>query len=173
MLICDGGCDGCDAFENRWIKHCDIFSFCSDSQLLELKELNVAENRLPDLACLSSLYCLQTLLIPLNLLQSVGPLGDDAFLRLAFLDASYNYLDASALPALGELPSLTHLDLSGNDLGALPDDCGGFPQLKQLVVANCSLDAQALLPLSGLTCLEELYMVSRHEPSEWALVVFR
>lgn len=43
-------------------------------QLLELKELDLSENYLPDLACLAGLYCLQTLLVPLNTLRTVGPL---------------------------------------------------------------------------------------------------
>jgi len=128
------------------------------TSLLELKELLVGDNALPDLACLSSLYCLQTLIIPLNMIAAVGPLREDAFLRLSFLDASYNRLDGSALPPLGDLPSLAHLDLSGNDLGPLPDPVGGFPALRKLVLCNCGLDGQALLPLGPLPRLSELYL---------------
>lgn len=95
------------------------------------------------------------------------PPSDDAFLRLTTLDVSYNCLASDALQTLGDLPSLEHLDLSGNDLGALPSEVGPFSSLRKLVLANCGIDGAALLPLAPLPSLEELYMVRRAPCNTW------
>ena len=126
--------------------------------LVDLKHLDLTENAIPTLGSLSTIYGLQTLLLPLNMMSHVGTFPDDAFLRLTMLDLSYNFLSAETLPALSELPSLAQLDLSGNTLGPLQPVLGPFPALLRLLVANCGLDGADLLPLSALPALQELYM---------------
>lgn len=143
------------SLRGRRIKRVDPSGFHS---LSELKALDLGENGVSDLTPLAELMYLKELHVGANLVRSLDFRPDDQFLMVEVLDVGYNFLDAECLRALGDMPSLRILTISGNDLCNFPLVLGPFPKLEVMAANGCNLPSHALRALSPLPSLRELYL---------------
>jgi len=81
--------------------------------------VDLGENRLK-LEDLTSLPAVVEMRLHCNGIRAVAELPEGAFARLEVLDLSYNAMDAAAIERLAQLPNLRELDLTCNQLAALP-----------------------------------------------------
>lgn len=75
---------------------------------------------------------LQDFRIACNNIRQIGELR--GFAWLMYLDLSYNQLDISSVSRLEGLVNLKEVDLSGNNLGALPATMSSFKKLEKIVL---------------------------------------
>ena len=110
-----------------------------------LLHLDLSENFL-DLAPLGGLPALKELRLACNQIRDVYPddLEPGTFPALETLDLSYNALTIGSVLALGCLPVLRELDLSGNKLKALPASLAEFRGLEKLMLENNKFDDVAV-----------------------------
>ncbi|XP_028405734.1 X-ray radiation resistance-associated protein 1-like [Dendronephthya gigantea] len=106
---------------------------------------------------------LKTLELPLNKISGTVVLQDKDFVWLETLDLSCNHLTTNDVLALGVLPALKVLHLTGNQLSELPPEmCRSFPLNKgqrQSRFGNLEklwLDQNHLTDLNTFTCLAGL-----------------
>lgn len=111
--------------------------------------INAGENMLP-FESFRSFESLRQLEIPLNGLRGLKVSFED-FPSLEVLDLSYNNLSKDDILALGVLPKLRVLHLSGNQLRSLPPE-----MQKPHLVPSSDSDSQSLMPRFSL--LEILHL---------------
>lgn len=107
----------------------------------ELLYVDVSENFLP-LHPFGALPVLRELRMACNHIKHVGELY--GFENLLYLDLSYNSLTPEAVLELSAMPRLKEVDLSGNQLRALPADLSGFAVLEKLVLEYNKFDDNAV-----------------------------
>ena len=122
--------------------------------------LDASDNNLTSIEELSRLKLVE-LRVPVNSLQQINSF-EGAFSHLKVLDVSFNLLSAQAMAELSTLPQLTKLDISGNNVGALPlfGSDGAFPRLQVLIAERADLASQDLLCLQHLPRVKELRLSS-------------
>jgi len=118
-------------------------------EFVNLTHLDVSGNKLSleQLDCLSSV---QTLLISCSNIKHIHLPNKGVklegyhfgFPHLSVLDMSYNFLSPESVWQLTKLPSLTDLNLAGNDLPQLPPDLTAFKFLKKLSLRRNRLGQQ-------------------------------
>ncbi|KAJ3154860.1 X-ray radiation resistance-associated protein 1 [Geranomyces michiganensis] len=111
-----------------------------------LQTLRCGENSLP-FAKLGVLPGLRKLAIPCNGLTDLDLEVEGRYLCLEHLDVSYNRLTPAAIIVLASLPSLRSLDLSTNNLSALPDALIDMTRWRDRVI-------ESILPKEELDALE-------------------
>lgn len=85
-----------------------------------IRYLDLSGNRLTNLAGLTPLPVLHTLLLSGNCISGLAGCGTAAFLCLEVLDVSFNGLQPQSIQQLGLLPQLRQLDVSGADAMSYP-----------------------------------------------------
>ena len=142
-----------------------------------LRALDLSDNKLTNMGCLSPLFGLQVLNLAHNRLTQLE--SDQAgagsgerkegelvqgpwFEEIQVLDLSFNSLPATVLfgrhSPLADLPFLRDLDLTGNSLTDLPDPIGSFPALRILRLDGNRMHGGVLEALGLLPGLAELYL---------------
>lgn len=114
------------------------------SEFTNLTYLDMSGNNMP-LEKLSCMPALQELHLSCNALRRVlftDPLQASFSNTLQVLDLSYNFLSVDSVKELTSIPSLTDLNLSGNDIPALPPDLSGFRVLRKLSLRRNRLGQQ-------------------------------
>ncbi|GAA1595599.1 hypothetical protein GCM10009804_60230 [Kribbella hippodromi] len=123
-------------------------------QAAALRLLDVSDNRLSEIpAAIARCHELRRIDVSSNGLRDLTPLAEVP--GLLILDAADNRL-AELTGAPGP-PTLTALDLSGNELETLPAAFAQLPALRRLDLSGNHLTSAALDVLAGLP-LEELYL---------------
>ena len=110
-----------------------ITSVVSDDLTFFSKMLfvDVSENHLP-IYPFGAFPNLRELRIACNGISEIGELL--GFQNLLYLDLSYNKLQINSVSALEVLPNLKELDLSGNNMGGIPDEFHDFRQLEKIIL---------------------------------------
>lgn len=115
----------------------------------QLTHLDLGDNRL-QLGQLAGLPALLELHLDCNGVRSVA-LPSGGFARLEVLNLAYNALTVDAVASLAQLPCLRELDLTANQLNALPADWASFLELRRLVLDRNELGADEDLIALGTT----------------------
>eukprot|EP00803_Ostreobium_quekettii_P006543 evm.model.scf_589.2 EVM.evm.TU.scf_589.2 scf_589:3095-8437(-) len=127
---------------------------------VNLRDVSLSDNRIKEMGQLCGLVSLRKLALSANGLRSLGRLQEGAFESLEVLDLSFNRLSADVLVSgnspLSRLPRLMELDISGNDLRALPLVLGPFPSLWKLKAQSNFLRSGVLRPLCALKRLRRV-----------------
>lgn len=105
-----------------------------------LLHLDLSENYL-ELAPFGSLPALKELRLACNAMREIYAEDlEGGFPSLTALDLSYNNLTTNSILALGQIPLLKELDLSGNKLTELPTSMTDFKCLEKLILENNKFD---------------------------------
>ena len=127
--------------------------------MTRLARLDASDNNLQlhDLAALR-LASLRELVLACNRLTSVRRLPADGFPKLKTLDLSFNEIKPEDIYCLQDLPALETLNLTSNELDALPADWTGFKSLAVLYLEDNRLaDGAVMRSLSTAPALTHLY----------------
>ncbi|KAL1555657.1 receptor-like protein EIX1 [Salvia divinorum] len=128
--------------------------------LANLRSLDLSSNKFGTLPPLSgNLTNLLSLRLSFNFLSSMSAFFlDSVFESLETLDLSYNQLNGS-MPDLRAFPSLTKLDLRGNNFtGHIPLTIGQLSNLQVLDLSYNSLEGSVPLSIGQLSNLQSLYL---------------
>jgi hypothetical protein len=127
-----------------------------------LQFLDLSENYLT-LQPFQGLWALKELRLPCNAITQIKPMGSmgmyyTGFPKLLSLDLSYNKIDTESIRSLYILPLLRDLDLSGNELPAIPRDLHHLRSLEKLILERNKLDDIDTFPI--LSRLPQIRVVS-------------
>lgn len=121
-----------------------VFNGIFPEHMLEftnLTFLDLSGNNMP-VEKLDCFPALQELHLSCNALHRVFFERPPEFHNLQVLDLSYNFLSVDSVKELSAIPSLSDLNLAGNDFPALPPDLSGFHMLRKLSLRRNRLGQQ-------------------------------